>query len=118
MVTVVQLISLLYKDRPVEIILQILDENCTQLEPEFYFDKDQQNQFGIKIESKWHDNYVNCFLPAPIDKCRRSSRQSTSSGFHSEDSNAPKMTSPKVTDSVMRKSNQSKSSSGSQSSES
>ncbi|XP_046458340.1 protein timeless-like [Daphnia pulex] len=95
MVTVVQLISLLYKDRPVETILQILDENCTQLEPEFYFDKDQQNQF---------------------DKCRRSSQQSTSSGFHSEDSNAPKITSPKVTDSVMKKSNQSKSFSGSQSS--
>ncbi|XP_046458004.1 protein timeless-like [Daphnia pulex] len=95
MVTVVQLISLLYKDRPVEIILQILDENCTHLEPEFYFDEDQPNQF---------------------DKSRRSSQQSTSSGFHSEASNAPKMTSPKVTDSVMRKSNRRKSSSGSQSS--
>jgi hypothetical protein len=59
MVTVVQLISLLYKDRPVEIILQLLDENCTHLEPEFYFD--EQNQFGIKTESTWHENYVICF---------------------------------------------------------
>jgi hypothetical protein len=62
MVTVVQLISLLYKDRPVEIILQLLDKKCnTHLEPEFYFEEDQQNQFGIKIESKWHDSYVICF---------------------------------------------------------
>ncbi len=60
--------------------------------------------------------WCNLLLPAPVDKSRRSSQQSTSSGFHSEDSSAPKTTSPMVTDSVMRKSSRSKTSrSGSQS---
>ncbi|EFX87203.1 putative TIMELESS/TIM-1 protein [Daphnia pulex] len=62
LVAVVQLISLLYKDRPVEMILQILDEKCTHL------DGDQQNQLGSKKSEKSLKKLsMKCKLGRPVE---------------------------------------------------